>query len=171
MKSLHLVVPLLLFLLFFSCTPSKKEPYQIPENTMLLLAGDKGKIWKIAKRYNDGHRMNMAGCFLSYRATYLPDMTMKDNNGEQHNCGDSLIANWSIIQNKEGHYFIKLKSEQLPELMGIEKNYTYFQITYLTKDTLQLQYRHAQFSSKVRTIVDMYVQEDIRIPNRNFHND
>ncbi|MFD2565705.1 hypothetical protein [Aquimarina rubra] len=149
---------------------SNKKPYQIPENSTELIAGKSGKTWKIAKRHNNGTRMNMAGCFLSYRTTYLPDMTVKDNNGEQKECGPSLLANWKITQNKEGHYFIKLQSDQLPELMNIEKDYKYFQITYLNKDSLELRYRHAQFSGQVRTIVDLYVQEDVLVKNRDFHN-
>ncbi|WP_299441275.1 lipocalin family protein [uncultured Aquimarina sp.] len=160
----------ILLLVSYSCSDGNKEPYQIPKNSEELIAGVSGKTWKIAKRHNDGTRMNMAGCFLSYRTTYSPNMIMKDNNGDQHDCGPSLIANWKITQNKEGHYFIKLKSDQLPELMNIEKDYKFFQITYLNKDSLQLRYRHAQFSGQVRTIVDLYVQEDALIPNRDFHN-
>ncbi|WP_298312764.1 lipocalin family protein [uncultured Aquimarina sp.] len=160
----------LVIIITSSCSKSNKEPYQIPENAIELIAGTSGKTWKIAKRHNDGTRMNMAGCFLSYRTTYNPDMTMKDNNGEQHDCGPSLIANWEITQSKKGHYFIKLKSDQLPKMMNIEKNYKSFQITYLSKDSLQLRYRHAQFSGQVRTIVDLYVQEDVVAPNRDFHN-
>ncbi|MDH7444176.1 lipocalin family protein [Aquimarina sp. 2201CG14-23] len=164
---------LLLFLALivtYSCSNSNKEPYQIPDNATALIAGANSKTWKIAKRYNDGHRMNMAGCFLAHRATYFSNMTMKDNNGDTSNCGPSLVADWEIIQNKAGHYFIKLQSDQLPELMNIDKNYKFFQITYLSKDTLQVQFRHAQFSSKVRTIIDTYVQEDVLVPNRDFHN-
>ncbi len=163
------------FLVFFliaasSCSNRNNEPYQIPDNAKELITGTSGKTWKIAKRYNDGTRMNMAGCFLSYRITYLPDMTMKDNNGEQRDCGTSLIANWEITQNKKGHYFIKLQSEQIPQLMNIDKDYKYFQITYLTKDSLELRYRHAQFSGQVRTIIDLYVQQDVVVKDRDFHN-
>ncbi|MHA7057941.1 hypothetical protein ACWGOQ_0012020 [Aquimarina sp. M1] len=153
-----------------SCSNTYKKPYQIPDNPIELIAGVSGKTWKIAKRHNDGTRMNMAGCFLSYRTTYSPDMTMKDNNGAQQACGPSLDANWKITQNKEGHYFIKLTSDLLSELMNIDKDYKYFQITYLSKDSLELRYRHAQFSGQVRTIVDLYVQEDVAVPNRDFHN-
>ncbi|WP_378176382.1 hypothetical protein [Aquimarina sp. SS2-1] len=168
MKTCPFTLFLFLVVMLVSCS-TKKEPYQIPENATELIAGTSGKTWKIAKRHNDGTRMNMAGCFLSYKITYLPDMTMKDNNGEQRECGPSLLANWKITQNKEGHYFIKLQSNQIPELMGIEKDYKYFQITYLSKDSLELRYRHAQFSGQVRTIVDLYVQEDVAVLNRDFH--
>ncbi len=159
-----------ILILASSCSDTNKEPYPIPDNAVDLIAGTSGKTWKIAKRYNDGTRMNMAGCFLSYRNTYFPDRTVKDNNDKQRDCGPSLKANWEIIQNKKGHYFIKLKSDQLPELMNIEKDYKFFQITYLNKDSLELRYRHAQFSGQVRTIVDLYVEENIVVPNRDFHN-
>ena len=154
----------------YSCDKNRKEPYKIPKNATKLISGTSGKTWKIAKRHNGKIRMNMAGCFLSYRITYLPDMLVKDNNGKQPDCGPSLNAQWEIIKNKKGHYFIKFKSEQLPELMNTKKNYKHFQITYLSKDSLELQYRHAQFSGQVRTIVDLYVQENVSAPNRDFHN-
>lgn len=154
-----------------SCSEPKKEPYQMPENAIELIAGTAGKTWKIAKRYNDGTRMNMAGCFLSYRNTYLSNMTMKDNNDEQADCGASLKANWKLIKNKEGHTFIKVTSDQLPELMGIEENHKFFQVTLLNKDSLQLHYRHAQFSGQVRIIKDLYVQEDVMVSDRDFHNE
>ncbi|WP_298547811.1 lipocalin family protein [uncultured Aquimarina sp.] len=170
MKKYYPTLLLAFVIITFSCSKSNKEPYQIPENSIELIAGISGKTWKIAKRHNDGTRMNMAGCFLSYRTIYKPDMTMKDNNSEQHDCGPSLIADWEITQSKKGHYFIKLKSDQLPEMMNIEKDYKNFQITYLSKDSLQLRYRHAQFSGQVRTIVDLYVQEDVPVKNRDFHN-
>jgi len=164
-----IVTVVILVLVLYSCFDKSKKPYQIPENAIELIAGISGKTWKIAKRHNDGIRMNMAGCFLSYTNTYFPNMTVKDNNDTQPDCGPSLTADWEIIQNKKGHYFIKLQSDQLKELMNIKKSYKYFQITYLSKDSLELRYRHAQFSGQVRTIVDLYVQEDIVVKNRNFH--
>ncbi|SEM22375.1 Lipocalin-like domain-containing protein [Aquimarina amphilecti] len=169
-KYYPLLILVFILIITSSCSDTNKEPYQIPENAVELIAGTSGKTWKIAKRHNDGTRMNMAGCFLSYRNTYFPDMTVKDNNNKQRDCGPSLTADWEITKSKKGHYFIKLKSDQLPELMNIEENHKFFQITYLSKDSLQLRYRHAQFSGQVRTIVDLYVEEDITTPNRNFHN-
>ncbi|MDY8138166.1 lipocalin family protein [Aquimarina sp. 2201CG5-10] len=160
----------LIFISLTSCITSKKEPYKIPENAIELITGTSGKTWKIAKRYNGGTRMNMGDCFLSYRITYLPDMTAKDNNDDHHDCGPSLIANWEISTNEKGNSFIKLTSDQLPKLMGVEKNYKFFKITYLNKDTLQLRFKHKQFSSTSRIIVDTYVQEDIIVKNRDFHN-
>lgn len=171
MNKFFLIVLLLSFgVSLNSCADEPKTPYQIPENAIELVSGTSGKTWKIAKRYNDGTRMNMAGCFLTYRNTYFPNMTVKDNNDTQKDCGPSLKADWEIIQNKKGHYFIKVTSDQLPELLNTDKNYKFFQITYLSKDSLELKYRHAQFSGQVRSITDLYVQEDIDVPNRDFHN-
>ncbi len=155
-----------IFIVLFLCSCSQKEPYQLPKNAIELLAGESGKTWKIAWRYNDGVRMNMAGCFLSYRITYKPDMTVNDNNGEQDNCGPSLMGNWELITNKKS--YLKLNSDQLPEIMNIKDTHKYFKILKITDDTLKLQYRHKQFSSK-STFIDTFVPEHIKVKDRDFH--
>ncbi len=161
---------IIISIVIISCSKTPKEPYKLPKNSVELIAGTNGagKTWKLAKRYNNGTRMNMAGCFLSYRITYLPNMTLNDNNGEQDDCGPSLIANWEITEDKKGNSYLKYHSNQLPELMNIKKSYKYFKILQLTKDTLQLQFRHKQFSSK-STFIDTFVTENIEVKNRDFH--
>ncbi len=152
-----------------SCSNIDKEPYKLPKNAIQLLSGGElGKSWKIAWRYNDEVRMNMSGCFLSYRITYRPDMTMKDNSEDQENCGPSLTGHWEIITNKKGKSYIKWVSDLLPEVMNINQNYKFFKILKITEDTLQLQYRHKQFSSE-SIFIDTYVTEHIEIKDRDFH--
>ncbi|WP_109299065.1 lipocalin family protein [Aquimarina sp. AU474] len=153
-----------------SCSKSQKEPYRLPKKSVELISGtnDKGKTWKLARRYNNGTRMNMAGCFLSYRITYQSNMTLKDNNGEQDNCGPSLLANWEITKDKKGNSYLKYSSDQLPELMNMKKNYKYFKILQLSQDTLKIQFRHKQFSSK-STFIDIFVTENTKVKDRDFH--
>ncbi len=165
---LQICTLILMFSCLASCSNYNKEPYKLPKNAIQLLSGTSGKSWKIAWRYNGKTRMNMRGCFLSYKITYHPDMTIKDNNGDYENCGPSLIGNWEIITDKKGKSFIKLTSDQLPEIMNIKQNYKFFKILKIKKDTLQLQYRHKQFSSE-STFIDTYVTEHIKIKDRDFH--
>lgn len=110
----------------------------------------------------------MRGCFLTYKVTYHPDKTIKDNNGEQEDCGISLIGNWEITSNKTGTPFIKVTSDQLPEIMHIDKKYKFFKILKLSQDTLILQFRHKQFSSE-STFVDTFVPENTKVEGRDFH--
>lgn len=146
-----------------------KEPYIPPHNAVGLIASDSTKTWKLAKRMNNGNRMNMDGCFLSFKQTYRADMTMTDNNGEQANCGESLNATWEIVKDEKGHSFIKATSPQIPELLGIDEEFKNFKILYLSKDTLKLAFYHRQFSDRTTTIVDYLVPEDFDVPDRDFH--
>ena len=152
-----------------SCADPEKEPYVPPENAKHLIAGDSAKIWKLARRFNDKTRMNMGDCFLSYRQTYLSDMTMHDNNGEQRDCGETLNAKWEFIKDQKGNYYIKWISEQLPSIMNIEEDYKYFKILHLSDEQLTVQFNHKQFSSKTTTITDFYVPEHVSIEDREFH--
>lgn len=159
---------ILAILSLFSCSKSKTLPYVLPQNSLELLSGKSGKTWKLAWRYNNNIRMNMRGCFLTYRVTYHPNKVIKDNNGDQEDCGTSLIGNWEITSNKTKDPFIKITSDQLPEIMHIEKNYKFFKILKLSKDTLVLKFKHKQFSSE-STFVDTFVPENTKVEDRDFH--
>jgi hypothetical protein len=162
---------LLLFcILLPSCYSKPKEaPFVLQANAKSLLTNDSTKSWKISRRFNDGVRMNMGDCFLSYRLIYSADMSMRDNNSEHVDCGNSLEANWQFVRDKKDNYYVKLSSEQLPELMNIDKEHKYFKILHLSADSLILQFRHRQFSDKWRTITDHYVPEEVYVKDRAFH--
>jgi hypothetical protein len=106
------------FLILLVSCQDEKHNLKLPDNAVELIAGDSIKTWKLAKRFNNGHRMNMGDCFLSYRVTYQKNFRMHDNNAEHFDCGKSLKAEWKIITNQNGS-FIKLKSKDLPELLNI----------------------------------------------------
>ncbi len=168
MKLLLGIFTTTLFISLISCTKSQKVPFKLPKNAISLITGESSKTWKLAWRYNNGTRMNMRGCFLSYRITYLSNLTFKDNNEEHDNCGASLKGSWEITKDQKENSYIKITSDLLPNLLNTDKDYKYFKILKLTKDTLKVQFRHKQFSSE-STIIDTFVSEGLKVENRDFH--
>ena len=156
-------------LFIVSCDNSEKKIFIAPDNALNLIAGDSIKTWKLAKRFNNGYRMNMGDCFLSYRVTYDRNLKMRDNNGDYFDCGNSLRADWEIVTNDKGS-FIRLESDDIPTLLSIDKNYKYFQIVSLSENELAIKFKHTQFSSTPTFITDYLVPEDIEVENRDFHN-
>lgn len=155
---------------FSSCNSNKENPiYELPAHAQSLLTNDSSKTWKLAKRINNGTRMNMGDCFLSHRDTYMSNSTMHNNAGENRDCGETLRAKWSFTKDKSGNYYIKWKSKQLPELLNTDKDSKYFKILTLTDSLMILQFYHAQFSNKKTQITDYYVPEGTVIPDRAFH--
>ena len=159
---------ILICLSLYSCSEPEQVPFAIPLDATSLLTGDSTKAWKIAKRFNGAHRMNMGACFLSHRQLYSIDETMRDNSGQNPNCGPTLNASWKFVLADNGHSYLKLSSPQLPILMNIEETYKFFKILELSETSLILQYQHQQFNKK-RTITDHYVPEHIKVPDRDFH--
>lgn len=163
------VLILISFILIMSCSSDKNPPFELPKNTAKIIAGDSAKTWKLARRFNNKTRMNMGDCFLSYRATYLTNGIMHDNNGEQENCGETLTANWTLFLSKDKYPYIKLKGEKLKELMHLDNDYKFFKILDLNDTLMILEFRHKQFSSKESTIVDIFVPENTSVEDRAFH--
>jgi len=150
-------------------TSCGSDKFKLPENASSLLTNDSTKTWKLAKRYNDGYRMNMGDCFLSYRVSYSKDGTTSDNNALNKDCGDSMEANWSFYTNEDGAY-IKIKGEKVKALLNQEKDYKFFKISTLSDTLLVITFKHKQFGNKERTIEDYFVPEHINVQNRNYHN-
>ena len=170
MQSHTTILFVLSVMIALACSEAEKPPpYAIPENAGLLVAGDSGKTWKLARRFNDGTRMNMGDCFLSYRQTYQPNMTVSDNNGENNDCGESLEGTWKFAKDEAGNYYIKISSDQLPELMNIDKNFKYFKVLRVSADQLTLQFSHKQFSNKATIITSIFVPENTSVADRDFH--
>ena len=84
----------LLFFLLAACSAEKKEEtiYTLPANAAELLAGKASKTWKLAKRTNDGMRVNMGDCTLAYRQTFSANQQLTDNNSQNPDCGPSLTG-------------------------------------------------------------------------------
>ncbi|MDC8004848.1 lipocalin family protein [Aureisphaera galaxeae] len=166
------LISVLAILVALSACSGKKEEevYVLPEKAEFLLASDTLKTWKIAKRYNGKARMNMEpeGCFIKYKQTFFANDSVIDNNEQHFDCGPSLKGTWEITQSAKGHSYIKLSSSLLPELLGTDKDYKYFKILYLSKDSLTLSFSHTQYGKK-RTITDYLVRDDLDIGDRSFH--
>lgn len=160
---------ILFLMLILSCSEPPKPPYTLPNNAIKLISGENSKTWKLAKRTNNGDRMNMGGCFLSFRQTFRSDMTVSDNNGEQRDCGESLHAKWELIKDEKGHNFIKMTSPQIPALLNIEEEFKNFKILHLAENEMKIAFYHKQFSDRTTTIVDYLVPEDVHVEDRDFH--
>jgi len=120
--------------------------------------------------------MNMGDCFLGYRQRFATSAALnanssglvEDNNGELRNCGPSLKAIWEITTSDQGDSYLKLTSDQIPELLGQESKEKFFKILYLNNDSLTLSYVHKQFAKRLR-ITDYLVREDLPVEDRDFH--
>lgn len=156
-------------IILISFAEPPKPPYPLPADAKTLLAGDSTKTWKLARRFNNGTRMNMGDCFLLHRDTYSADFTIHNNSGEQSNCGETLNATWKFTKDKKGNSYIRWTSDQLPEMMNIEADYKAFKILRLSAEQMTLQFTHKQFSDKTSTITDIWVPENISVEDREFH--
>lgn len=155
-------------LILISCADTPSLPYELPENSITLLTSDSVKTWKIAKRYNGETRMNMGDCFLGYRQCFRESGLVKDNNGSLMNCGPSLNAQWKIITQDNGHSYLRIMGDQIPELLSQEEDFKFFKILHISKDSLTLSFTHRQYNKK-RTITDYLVRDDLEVDDRNFH--
>jgi hypothetical protein len=158
-----------ILLVLNSCAHSEKPVYELPEDALAIISADSSRTWKLAKRFNDGTRMNMGECFLAYRQTFANDSTMKDNAGDKRDCGETLFAEWKFIKDKKGNSYLQLKSDQIPALMQIEEDFKFFKVLQLSEEVLVLEYRHKQYGNKSRTITDHYVPENVEVEDRDFH--
>ena len=159
---------MLLLGLFCGCTHTETVVYTPPQNIETLIAGDSTKVWKLAKRFNGATRMNMEGCFMSYRQSFTRYKTVSDTNGLHKNCGESVVGQWEITTDSIGHHYIKIKSDQYPSLLHQPQDYKLFKILYASQDSLQLSFVHNQFGTR-RRITDLLVREDLVVEDRNFH--
>ena len=155
-------------LVVFGCN-EPIPPYSLPKNVISIICSDSIKTWKLAKRLNDGNRMNMGDCFLSYRQTFKKDMTVSDNNGDNDNCGESLTATWEIIKDEKAHSYIKMQSPQIPMLMNIKEDYKKLRILHLSENKMTVAFYHRQFSDRWTIITDYLVPESVLVEDREFH--
>lgn len=163
-----LVFLCLINFLLDSCKQEQKPKYELPDESLSYITSDSTKVWKLAKRYNDGHRMNMGHCFLAFRMIFNSDQTFRDNNRESHDCGKSIEGKWELTENDIGHY-IKINSPLIPEILNIEDTFKYFKVLHLSDTLMILEFRHKQFSNRTTTITDHLVPENINVKNRDFH--
>lgn len=164
----QILVSCMLLVLLCSCNQNTTAVYTPPDNVETLIAGDSSKVWKLAKRFNGAIRMNMEGCFMSYRQQFTRSKTVSDNNGLHKNCGESTVGEWEITVDDTGHHYIKITSKQFPRLFDQAQEYKLFRIGYASQDSLELSFVHNQFGTW-RRITDLLVSEGLEIEDRNFH--
>ncbi|MEM7297341.1 MAG: hypothetical protein AAF391_03645 [Bacteroidota bacterium] len=128
---LHFVV----LVVAISCQSEEEVPFELPPKAAAILTGDSTKVWKLAKRYNNGTRMNMGDCFLVHRQHFSKSNTFRTSSEGRSDCGDDLGGNWSFVKDQNGFNYLRVSSDQIPELMNIEENYKLFKIQHLS-DTL-----------------------------------
>ena len=112
--------------------------------------------------------MNMGDCFLRNRQTYSLDHSIRDNSGEHADCGESLLARWRFVKDKEQNYYLRWQSTQLPDLLNIEEDFKLFKVLQLSSEQMTLEFYH-QFGSKQGKITDVYVPENVKVEGRDFH--
>ncbi len=151
------------------CSSESEKPFQLPTNAKSLIAGDSIKTWKIARRFNNGTRMNMGDCFLAHRQSFAIDNEFFTSASGRSDCGEPMIGKWSLAKDENGVAYIKLESGQIPQMLNIEDDFKFFRINMLSDSLLVLQFNHAQTTKKQTTMVDYFVPEGVKVDDRNFH--
>ena len=152
-----------------ACSDEPEQLFQLPSNASQLVAGDSLKTWKIARRYNNGTRMNMAGCSFEHRQIFLRNKSFHTASDGLTECGDSMIGKWAFVKDTEGASYIKFMSDQIPEMMNIEEKFKLFRIMELSDTLMILRFNHAQTTKRQTTLVDYFVPEDYIVNDRSFH--
>lgn len=158
-----------ILLIVFACSSEQEQPFELPENPTSLIAGDSIKTWKIARRFNNGTRMNMGDCFLAHRQSFSSNSVFVTNSSGRSDCGEPMVGEWGFAKDKLGNSYIKLKSDQIPQMLNIGEDFKLFKIKMLSDSLLILQFNHAQTTKKTTTLVDYFVPESVEIDDRDFH--
>ena len=163
----------LLLLTLSACSSEKKEEviYSLPANAAEMLAGKESKTWKLAKRTNDGMRVNMGECTLAYRQTFSANQQLTDNNSQNLDCGPSLTGSWKLSLDSKGQAYLAITSEQVPELFKVKEGSKtkYMKLTALSDSMLVYRFQHQLFSNETTIIEDTLIPEDAPDGDRNFH--
>ncbi|MEO1256240.1 MAG: lipocalin family protein, partial [Bacteroidota bacterium] len=138
-------------------------------NARVLIAGDSVKTWKLARRFNNGTRMNMGDCFLSYRQSFVKNGTFSSGSSDTKNCGEIMNGKWVLAKDVESNSYIKLESDQIPEMLNIVDDFKLFKIKNLSDSLLVLQFNHAQTTKKQTVMIDYFVPEGMEVDDRHFH--
>ena len=162
----------ILLLLFTACSEEKEEVvYSLPDNAVEMLAGKESKTWKLAKRTNDGIRVNMGDCTLAFRQTFSTNLQVTDNNAQNPDCGPSLTGTWKFGLGKDGQAYLSISSSVIPDLFKVKEgsNTKYFKITSLSDSMLIYHFQHQLFSNRTTIIEDVLIPENKPDLERNFH--
>ena len=159
---------LIICIAFISCA-HEEEVFELPDGATKMLTNDSSKVWKLARRFNNGTRMNMGDCFLAHRHIFNARSTFRTSASGRSDCGEPMVGNWVFAKDKLGNSYIRLESDQIPEMLNITDSFKLFKIQNLTDSLLVLQFTHAQTTKRKTTMVDYYVPENIKVEDRDFH--
>ncbi len=156
-------------ILVTSCAKKVDQPFALPIKARSLIAGDSLKTWKLARRFNNGTRMNMGDCFLAHRQSFRINGSFSTDSGGRKDCGEPMLGTWKLARDSEGNAYIRMESDQIPDMMNIEENFKLFKIKKLSDSLLILQFNHAQTTAKQTVMVDYLVPHDMTVEDRTFH--
>ena len=101
--------------------------------------------------------------FSCFRQSFNLNKSFSTSAPGRSDCGDPMIGSWTLAQDPDGFSYIRLESEQIPEMLNIEEKFKLFKIKMLTDSLMVLQFNHAQTTKKQTTIVDYFVLEDVKV--------
>ena len=159
----------LAFAFLISACTKEEQPFELPRDARRIITGDSVKTWKLARRFNNGTRMNMGDCFLSQRQSFSEDGTFFTGSGGRKDCGDAMIGTWTLARDPKGTAYIRLESEQIPEMLNIKDDFKFFRLKKLSDSLLVLQFNHAQTTNEQTVMVDYFVPEGLNVDDRTFH--
>lgn len=145
------LVSILVIITIAACSPQKEYVvYRLPENAGDLLSGVKSKTWKLARRLNNGTRVNMGECTYGYRQTFMADGNVSDNNSGMYDCGESMNGTWRLYENHNGAAFLSITSEVVPKYFKVDEGSKTkgFQLVELSPGVLVYKFKHELFSTK-----------------------
>ncbi len=163
------LIGIVIILLFMSCAGEVDRPFELPTNAPEMIAGDSVKTWKLARRYNNGTRMNMGDCFLAHRQSFSKDGTFYTSSNGRKDCGAPMVGKWTLARDPEKTAYIRLDSDQIPEMLNIDEDFKFFKIKNLSDSLLVLQFNHAQTTKEQTVMVDYLVPEGVNVDDRTFH--
>ena len=162
----------LMLLILWGCGSGESSKiFRLPPDSDQTLAGTNRKTWKLAKRTNNGTRVNMGECTLHYRQTFYANHQVEDNNSLRSDCGDSMNGKWNLSENESGVAYLSIASEVVPKYFEVpEGSITkHFQLVELTDKSLVYTFKHKLFSTKPSIVVDYLIPADSVFEDRNFH--
>lgn len=170
---MKLTYSLCLLLFLFNCSTEEKEEgiYALPSNAAELLTGKVSKTWKLAKRTNDGMRVNMNNCTLAYRQTYTSSQQVSDNNEQNPDCGPSVSGSWQFSYDSKKRPYLAITGDIIPTLFTVKEGSKtkFFRIVFLSDSMLVYRFPHQLFNKETTIIEDTLIPENAPEGDRNFH--
>lgn len=167
-----IIICCIFIIILHGCSGKEEDVvYTLPANATEMLAGKESKTWKLARRTNDGIRVNMGECTMAYRQTFSTNKQVRDNNEQNFDCGPSVNGSWDFSLGSKGQAYLAISGEIIPSLFQVKEgsNTKYFKITSLSDSMLVYHFPHRLFSNRTTIIEDVLIPEEAPDGDRNFH--